>query len=335
MILAWRHAWRGRAREILAVLMLAVSLCAAMHGEPAHAQARAGAPAGMLELAARPRAGQVIRLELRKDQERQGANQALQRSSSLLRVTVEVLEADARGMLVRWSPAPAQPPGSAQHDGLAGDTEAIWALMRDIHYELEFDAHGQLLQLRNFDALRPVVSRLLDELETVLAGRGDPEAARQAMALVRRTFASRANLEALLLREPRMFFFPLGKSVPLEAPLEYDSQLPNPFGGAALPAHGSLRVDWVDRNRGLAAITLEQDLHPDSARMVLEALIARLPPANRPKDADLSGLKVEIRDQGRYSVNLADGLPERVDFTRIARVPGGFRRDVLGMRRVQ
>ncbi len=321
----------GWGRRVLALAVLAAAVCA---GAPAHGQV-SEAPARTLELSARPRTGQVIRLELRKEQERQAPNQPLRRTSSLTHVTVEVLESNVEGFAVRWSHA--RPPAAASGDAaqLTADAEAVRELVRDIRYEMEFDTAGEFVQLRNYDEVRALVDRMLDELETLLARRGNAAAAEQASAMVKRMFASRANLEAVLLREPRMFFFPLGKSFPLEATREYDAQLPNPFGGPALPAHGVVRVDWVDLNNGLASITVDQNLHPDSARIVIESLIERLPPGNRPKDVDLSQVKVEIRDLGRYSVNLADSLPERMDFTRSTRVPGGYRADVVSIRRVE
>ena len=320
----------GSASRLLALTVL--FLAGAALGV-ARAQEAAQDPAHVLELSARPRAGDVIHLELRKEQERQVPNRPPQRSSSLLRVTLDVLESGAEGVVVRWShsrPAgDAAPPSSEAAD----DGEVIWELVRDIHYDLEFDASGEFVRLRNYEQVRPLVDRMLSEIGGILAKRGNAAAAEQATALVRRMFASRSNLESVLLREPRLFFYPMGKRFVLDAPREFDAQLPNPFGGAGLPAHGTLRVDWIDRNRGLAAVTMEQTLHPDSVRIAVESLLQRMPPERRPQNVDPARLDVEVRDLARYTVNLEDGLPERMDFSRITRVPGGYRRDVVGVRR--
>lgn len=328
---AGQAGWCALRRCVAAA---ALALAAQVAGS-AHAGEEPAASGRRLELSMRPKAGDVIRLELRKEHERQMPNQPPQRSANLLRVTIEVLESGPQGTVVRWShlrpeTAPSQNAGTS-----FADAESIWELVQEIRYELEFDPGGEFVQLRNYDEVRPLVDRMLAQMEAVLARRGDAAAARQATELVQRMFSDRGNLESVLLREPRMFFFPMGKSFPIDAPREYDAQLSNPFGGPGLPAHGVLRVDWVDGNNGLAAVTMDQNLHPDSARIVIESLMAKIPPERRPKDTDLDQLKVEISDLARYTVNLRDALPERMDFERSARVPGGYRRDAVIMRRLQ
>ena len=207
------------------LLALTVLFLAGTALDVARAQEAAQDPTQVLELSAHPRAGDVIHLELRKEQERQVPNRPAQRSSSLLRVTLEVLESGAEGLVVRWShsrPAgdPAPPSSEAADDG-----EVIWELVRDIHYDLEFDASGEFVRLRNYEQVRPLVDRMLSEIGGILAKRGNAAAAEQATALVRRMFASRSNLESVLLREPRLLFYPMAKRFVLDAPYEFDAQL--------------------------------------------------------------------------------------------------------------
>ncbi len=329
--MVWRLA--RTAGSALRLLALTVLFLAGTGLGVARAQESVQDPTQVLELSGRPGVGDVIHLVLRKEQERQVPNRPAQRSSSLLRVTLEVLESGAQGMVVRWSHSrpvdvAAPPAGEA-----ADEADVIWELVQDIHYDLEFDAGGEFVRLRNYEEVRPLVDRMLSEIGAILGKRGNAAAAEQATALVRRMFSSRSNLESVLLREPRLFFHPMGKRFVLDAPREYDAQLPNPFGGAGLPAHGTLRVDWIDRNRGLAAVTMEQTLHPDSVRIAVESLLQRMPPERRPQNLDPAAIKVEVRELARYTVNLQDGLPERMDFTRTTRVPGGYRRDVVGVQR--
>jgi len=330
-----RSGIRARFRSRIpagAMRLLVLALCAAC---TAHAQE--SAPEGRtIEFSARPRAGEIMQYELRKEQERQTPNQPPQRNSSLLRVTLEVLESGAQGMIVRWSHArPADASAQDAPGPPASDADLIWELVKEIRYELAFDAAGNFVALRNYDEVQPLVDRMLAQLGAILARRGNAEAAQQAMATVQRLFSNRTNLESVLLREPRLFFLPLGKSFSADAPREYEAQLPNPFGGQGLPARGVLRLDWVDHNNQLAAFTMEQTLDPDSVRIVLESLLARMPAERRPKDVDMSQVKVEIGDLGKYTVNLDTSFPERMDFARTTRVPGGYRRDAVSIRRLE
>jgi len=324
-----RHASRFLAG---AMRLLALVLCAA-----SASYAQDSAPAGRtIEFSARPRAGAIMRFELRKEQERQMPNQPPQRTSSLLHVTLEVLESGAQGMVVRWSHArPVQAGAEEAPAAPVSDADVIWELVKEIRYELGFDAAGNFVELRNYDEVQPLVDRMLEQLGAIMARRGNAEAAQQATAMVQRLFSSRANLESVLLREPRLFFLPLGKSFSPDAPQKYEAQLPNPFGGPGLPAHGILRLDWVDHNKQLAAFTMEQTLDPGSVRIVLESLFERMPPERRPKDLDMSQIKVEIGDLGKYTVNLDTSFPERMDFARTTRVPGGYRRDAVNIRRLE
>lgn len=329
-------SWPARATRTAARLLgAALLILASAASGIARAEETPQDPARILELSARPRAGEVIQLELRKAQERMAPNRPLQRSSSLLHVTLEVLESGPQGMVVRWSHSRPDAQAAESAPEMPDDADVIWELVQDIHYDLEFDARGEFVQLRNYEEVRPLVDRMLDEIGTILARRGNAQAAEQATALVRRLFASRANMESVLLREPRLFFLPLGKRFTLDAPSEYEAQLPNPFGGAGLPANGVLRVDWIDRNRNLASVTMEQALHPDSVRIAVESLLERLPPERRPLNVDPSRIEVEVRDLARYTVKLEDGLPERMEFTRTTRVPGGYRLDVVSVQRRQ
>jgi len=315
-----------------AMRLLVLALCAA---SASYAQ-DAAPEVGTIEFSARPPAGAIMQFELRKEQERQTPNQPPQRTASLLHVTLEVLESGAQGMLVRWSHARPANAGAQDTPGpSASDSDLIWELVKEIRYELAFDAAGNFVALRNYDEVQPLVDRMLGQLGAILARRGNAEAAQQATAMVQRLFSSRENLESVLLREPRLFFLPLGKSISADAPREYEAQLPNPFGGQGLPARGVMRLDWVDRNNQLAAFTMEQTLDPDSVRIVLESLLARIPAERRPKDLDMSQVKVEIGDLGKYTVNLDTSFPERMDFARTTRVPGGYRRDAVSIRRLE
>jgi hypothetical protein len=198
---------------------------------------------------------------------------------------------------------------------------------------LQLAPDGQFVQLRNYEQIKPKIDQMVDRVMALVAQerKADPAEMKQVGDMMRGMFASRERVENLMLKDVRLLLFPFGMSLS-KAPLTYQTPLPNPFGGDSLQADGKISLTSLNRKRGIAIISLDQTLNPDSVPKVLNAMAQKMG-ENRPPPSELAKLKANITDKSIYTVDLKSGLANKVEFIRIISMPGGHRTDKVSFKR--
>lgn len=242
-------------------------------------------------------------------------------------VTVEVAGREAGGYLLRWRQrvgvvgpgTPLPPDARAEVDALAGLADGLDLLIR---------ADGAMTprSLANEAAVRPVIEATLERLQAL-----DPMPA-AAEEATRRLLGTPGTLAALMLREPQLLFMLACADLAGDR-VEYDDRLPNPFGGAPLPSRARVVVvSPGDAASGAPArLGFAQTLEPAGLRAFMEDFARRVGPARAPPSAVPV---IAIDDEARVEIDVADGWPGRIDWSRRVAVAEDRRTDTLTFTRM-
>jgi hypothetical protein len=222
-------------------------------------------------------------------------------------------------------------------DGAPGDdmVRRIAALVEGVSFEYRVSAEGVFAGVA--DEARVIAQ--LDERFGAMAqalreSAGADEAARKRVdaALEQmRPLLSGPALLASSLREPQFYYVLGAGEFERGKPFEVDDQLPSPLGGAPLPARR--RVELVDQRSDGAQALLVWSQRMD-AKALQAALLARaIEQAEKageraPTAEEL--VAMDVRDDALIYVDLASGLPARVEFARTTIT--GERRRIDGFR---
>lgn len=306
---------------------------------PLRAGASPQAPAAVAQaskISVRPRfeVGRRQELQLvRVREEWQGAAR-VRSNESTTAITIECLAKLEDGWRCRWSFGKVETP---KVDGAPGDdmVRRIAALVEGVSFEYRVSAEGVFAGVA--DEARVIAQ--LDERFAAMAqalreSAGADEAARKRVdtALEQmRPLLSGPALLASSLREPQFYYVLGAGEFERGKPFEVDDQLPSPFGGAPLPARR--RVELVDQRSDGAQALLVWSQRMD-AKALQAALLARaIEQAEKageraPTAEEL--VAMDVRDDALIYVDLASGLPARVEFARTTVT--GERRRIDGFR---
>ncbi len=283
------------------------------------------------------RVGDRFGWDYRKETVQQRQGKVTKQGASVTPVTAKVIEAAATGYVLEWQYGDTRFLDAAQAKAMAQkDRQWIAELSKTLRFELQLAPDGQFVQLRNYEALRPAIDRMIEQVMATVAKerQASPDEARQVGEMMRGMFATRERVETLLLKDVRLLLFPFGMSLDSKAPLTYETALPNPFGGESLTAQGTISLASVDAKRKLATLKIDQKLSPDSVPKILDALLQRLGD-KRPPAEEIAKLKADIADQSSYTVDLKSGFANAVAFTRTTSLPGGQRTDRISFKRTR
>ncbi len=283
------------------------------------------------------RVGDRFGWDYRKETMQTAEGRGTKKTASVTPVTAKVIEASSTGYVLEWQYGDTRFLDAARAKAMAQqDNQWMADLAKALRFELLLAPDGQFVQLRNYAALRPAIDRMLAQVLAAVAKerQASPEERQQVGEMMRGMFATREQVETLLLKDVRLLLFPFGLSLDSAAPLTYQTALPNPFGGEALTAEGTVSLASVNARRGQASIRIEQKLSPDSVPRILNALVRELGD-KRPPAEEFARLKADITDTSHYTVDLRSGFSNRVEFTRTTTLPGGSRTDKVSYSRTR
>lgn len=232
--------------------------------------------------------GDLFGLEITRTREKTVNGKSTVMGTTHTPFTIEVLSADTKGYLVGWtagetiygSPAPGAPSVLRQ----------VANVMKGQQVILEIDSHGAITGVRNWRELKAAT---LKTMETLLAPAQDSRSNHTDQVLLAKLraqwesmFATKQQIEQLCARDATLYLLVLGRGYTRHAPYEYESTLPNPLDGAALPSRTSMALKSYDDASGRAVITWRQTADPHESARILEstlnAMTARLE-RNRPE----------------------------------------------------
>jgi hypothetical protein len=245
-------------------------------------------------------------------------------------ITVRVVEVRPDGYVVSWRYGRTElaPPVSETTEPIEG----LKALMENTELMIELNSRGAFGSLRNWEQVRDTALAIVEQLPMPA---NMPEVARKELSSARsRLFSTKEGVESVLLSEVQLFFLFYGRRLDSGQERKYD-QVPNPMGGAPLPATAMYKLESADTNT--ATLRYELELDREKAGKALAdsfvALAARAGKPMQPAEVDAIVSSLNINDIAVLVFDLATRWPVSLTYGRRMKMQGRSRLDRVEYRR--
>jgi hypothetical protein len=277
---------------------------------------------GVVYLAARWQKGDQFRLNVeRRREDFTGAEKTSDRSSKL-HADVVVLEAGEDGYVLAWTWRGRSKP-LTDLEGAAQQPEVLLGGAGATQIEVVIDADANVRGVRNWEAVRAAMKAQVEGMTKSM-----PAAQRQeARAVVADMLSDPARGQHLVLREIPLLLAPIGRDFRRDEPQEFETKLPNPFGGEPFPAKGKYTLTEFDPATSRAEVDFQQAVDPERATAAMEKVAKDLADGAKPKAP--GGEKMPplvMTDRATFVVDASKGWPLEMRHQR--RVHAGDRRRV-------
>jgi len=254
------------------------------------------------------RAGDSFQLEVIRI--RQNSAQPQQNGKSTTRVSVLVLSSSADGSVIEWVPGATvfDNPQVALNPLVGSAAQAL----RDIRFQLNLNADGELQGLANQAEVAPKLKAVVDAVVRDLAAR-IPEDQRKGFLDVISQVLSVDALIASGTRDAATYLGLNGASLAVGEAVDVDLEQPSPFGGDPIPAKFRVRMESATVDTAsvktstiydaAALVRLTQSLAKQAGKPIPAEELAKLPP-------------IEMADEGAFVFDRTRGLMREVKVNR-------------------
>jgi hypothetical protein len=273
------------------------------------------------------RDGDAFRLEVTRLRDHTQRPQHNGRSTTT--VDVRVVAATKDGVTLDWIPGDT----TFENPAIASDPafQAIARTGKDFNLRLRLNEAGEMTGVANevevLAKLKVVVDAMLEELKA----RVPTEERSKFEAFMKQTLSAPVLL-SMASREAEYYFGLNGAELTVGRPVEVDLQQPSPFGGGTLPTRLRILADSATADAvsvtttmtydGAALLRMTRALIEQAGTKVSDEELAKVPP-------------FEMRDNGKYSLDLQSGLMREVTIDRHVNIGPNRRHDGWTIRLVQ
>lgn len=154
-------------------------------------------------------------------------------------------------------------------------------------------------------------------------------------ALLKQTFetVTGPNMEALTLKEARLYFRFAGMELELDKKVEFETELANPLGGDPYPAKGWFTASAIPDQATELLIECGAQIDADKARqLLLDSLSEMAREAGKSPPTPDQLPKIEVEERSTYFIDRRSGLPRFVEHTRKSTTGPRTRTDLTSIR---
>lgn len=220
-------------------------------------------------------------------------------------VDTRVLASRPRGYTMAWTyrAEGADPEGEEPADeGRGPRFDLATNTLEGVPIVFRTDATGQPYEIANGDSLRAAIRTALRRL----APRLGPQQ-RAVLDHVQATVATDAGLESMLLADADRFHLVSGGRYPVGQAETYRSALPNPFGGASIPAVASFRLDRLGARDSVATVRWRQTPDAEALARILIDLLAEVSPGQPQLTPSEIARRFGVEEEATYRVGAERG----------------------------
>jgi hypothetical protein len=322
------------------ILAVAVATIGVLVASNPSSSAQDQPPKDGIAIVPRWKAGETRIYEMVKSSQQTREGKTKRQASSRSRIEVSVIEAGAKGYLVGWriQETKVDDPQAARNPMVQqmGDLVKGWKAL------IELDEEATVTGVRNWQELQARSKKIVELLTSDPKSLGlEPAKVKTLRTQIESMFARKDQVEQFFIREPQVFFLPIGRTYPTEGALEYDSELPNAFGGEPLPGHGKLTLISCDRKTGRASVRWTQTIDSEAARRVMfktmQAVSEKLalPKPNMERVKTLVN-SMAVEDRCEFTVDAENGWVEEMTYTRTTALAqeDATRKEIVTIQRV-
>ena len=295
--------------------------------KPGTSQEVAGAVDGeVVYLAPRWEKGDQFRLNVERRREDFDRGRKTSDRSSKLNADVVVLEAGEDGYVLGWTWRGRAKP-LTDLEGAAQQPEVVFGGGGATQIEVIVDADANVRGVRNWEAVRAAMKAQVEGMTKSMP----PAQRKEARSLVAEMLADPGRGQHLVLREIPLLLTPIGRDFRQREPQEFETQLPNPFGGEPFPAKTTYTLAKFDANVSRAEVEFKQAVDPRRANAVMEKVVKDLADdgskSNVPAAEKMPPLV--MTDTATFVVDAAKGWPVEMRHQREIRTGDRRRVDSL------
>jgi hypothetical protein len=262
------------------------------------------------------RAGDSFQLDVIRI--RENSAQPQQNGRSTTRVDVRVLSTSADGSVIEWVPGPTvfANPQMAANPVVNFASQAL----RDIRFQLNLNADGELKGLANQDEVAPKLKTVVDTVVRNLAS-SMPEDQRKGFLNLIGQVLSVDVLIATATRDAATYLGLNGAALAVGEDVVVDIEQPSPLGGDPLPA--KFRVRMESANTDVASLKTMTTYDP-TALMRLTQTLAKQAGSPTPPEQFINLPPMQMSDEGSFLFDRKRGLMREVKVNR--RIAAGSNR---------
>ena len=251
------------------------------------------------------------------------------RSRSTDTTTVRIEQAHDKGFVQSWTSKDSK---YVVLDGESDEAEvnALNAAMAGVPVEVTLDADGNYAGMHNLDAILPKLRKAMTPIikagaEKEVAKMTDAKARAEAEknlgnadAMVDRLFTP-AFVEALLTRMISTYNGFVGIELEPDQAYELDTELPNPFGGAPMPAKLTFSLSISGEDPEDLFVAYEMNVDPEKMAAMAIDIGEKLADKKATAEEKAEFKSVELKDEGLFVVHRPTGIIEMFEDTRTTR----------------
>lgn len=280
-----------------------------------------------VSIAPKLRAGDSFQLDVIRI--RENSAQPQQNGKSTTRVDVRVLSTSGEGSVIEWVPGATvfDNPQVALNPVIGFASQAL----RDIRFQLNLNADGELQGLANQAEIAPKLKTVVDAVVRDLAGRM-PEDQQTAFVNLMGQLMSADVLIASATRDAATYLGLNGVALAVGEAVEVDVEQPSPLGGGPLPATFRVRMESATADvaslkttttyEAAALVRLTESLAKQAGAAIPPEEFAKLPP-------------IVMTDEGTFVFDRQRGLMREVKVNRRVAVGSNRRLDAWEIRLVR
>jgi hypothetical protein len=284
------------------------------------------APADAQDISIVPtlRAGDSFQLDVVRI--RENSAQPQQNGKSTTRVDVRVLSTNADGSVIEWVPGPTvfANPQMAANPLVGFASQAL----RDIRFQLNLNADGELKGLANQDEVAPKLKTVVDAVVRDLAAKM-PEQQRKGFLDLIGQVLSVDVLIASATRDAATYLGLNGAALAVGEEAVVDVEQPSPLGGDPLPAKFRVRMESATADVASLKTTTTYD---PAALMRLTRSLAKQAGSPTPPEQFINLPPMQMSDEGTFVFDRKRGLMREVKVNRRVSVGPNRRLDAWEIR---
>jgi hypothetical protein len=179
---------------------------------------------------------------------------------------------------------------------------------------------GDLIEVLNWKEVGETMNKMVDDIIEVIEEEDvdKQDALKNAMKPFKEIYNTQQGIEELILKELRVFHFPMGTVFTVTEPIYYEEELPNVLGGKPIKAKTKLLFEDIDFDENFCVIKQEMSLDQEDTRAVLEQLFSKMNQEDRVIKEALKTAVFEINDKNTYEYYYDPGIPHKIETVREA-----------------
>lgn len=245
-----------------------------------------------------------------------------QSSKATTPLSLVVVKRTSEASLVELQYGKSELLSSAENPEIQKFLNVVQEIVQSLKFRIVVGNGGEILDVQNFDEVQSAVSELINKLT---------ESARlpeQVKTQMQSMFSSKQAIVGVLLKDIPLLFVGASADLNAKTPVKYDTELPNPLGGAPFKASGITAVSRPANSSKTFRLETRQAVNPASVRQ----MVTQMAPGKMTKIEE-QNLKrqlseMDIQDHLVATVAINTGLSNNVRFVRATTVSDTKRVDI-------